>query len=604
MHSNSYSILFHCSLFIFACRICYCLDYPFIRLMNSGNMHNSEVARIFYEIADILELQGVKFKPQAYRKAARSIESLEEDIETIEDFTSIPGVGKAIAKKIAEILETGKLEYLENLKEETPEGLEELLRLPDIGPKTAQVLADQGITSIEVLKEALDQHRLQKVKGFGPGTEENLKRSIQLYTFQKERKLLGKVLPLCRMVKDSLADIADTVVIAGSIRRWEETVGDIDVLAISSQPEILIDTFTQLPFVEQVLARGSTKSTVILKRGIQIQSDLRVLPEESFGAALQYFTGSKEHNIKLRKIAVRKGYKLNEYGLFDRSTNQRVAGESEAEIYSRLGLQYIPPELREDQGEIEAAQRNSLPELVDMSQVRGDFHVHTVWSDGSNTIEAMALKGRELGYEYIGICDHSQTLKVAHGLSEERLLEQMTFIKELNDRIQGITILSGVESDILPDGSLDYPDAVLEQLDFVIASIHSRFKSSQKEVTARVVHALQHPLVTVVGHPTGRIIGRRAPLNLDLEQIFKTAAKTGTALEINCYPDRLDLKDTLVRTAKEYGVTLALGTDAHSAQDLAFMELGVRTARRGWAGPGDILNTLSADTLIRKFGKK
>lgn len=572
--------------------------------MNSGNMHNSEVARIFYEIADILELQGVKFKPQAYRKAARSIESLEEDIETIEDFTSIPGVGKAIAKKIAEILETGKLEYLENLKEETPEGLEELLRLPDIGPKTAQVLADQGITSIEVLKEALDQHRLQKVKGFGPGTEENLKRSIQLYTFQKERKLLGKVLPLCRMVKDSLADIADTVVIAGSIRRWEETVGDIDVLAISSQPEILIDTFTQLPFVEQVLARGSTKSTVILKRGIQIQSDLRVLPEESFGAAFQYFTGSKEHNIKLRKIAVRKGYKLNEYGLFDRSTNQRVAGESEAEIYSRLGLQYIPPELREDQGEIEAAQRNSLPELVDMSQVRGDFHVHTVWSDGSNTIEAMALKGRELGYEYIGICDHSQTLKVAHGLSEERLLEQMTFIKELNDRIQGITILSGVESDILPDGSLDYPDAVLEQLDFVIASIHSRFKSSQKEVTARVVHALQHPLVTVVGHPTGRIIGRRAPLNLDLEQIFKTAAKTGTALEINCYPDRLDLKDTLVRTAKEYGVTLALGTDAHSAQDLAFMELGVRTARRGWAGPGDILNTLSADTLIRKFGKK
>lgn len=568
-------------------------------------MHNLKVARIFYEIADILELQGVKFKPQAYRKAARSIESLEEDIETIEDFTSIPGVGKAIARKIAEILETGKLEYLENLKEETPEGLEELLRLPDIGPKTAHLLASQGITSIEALKEALDQHRLQKLKGFGPRTEENLKRSIQLYTFQKERKLLGKVLPLCHMVKDSLADVADTVVIAGSIRRWKETVGDIDVLAISSQPEILIDTFTQLPFVEQVLAKGSTKSTVIFQRGLQIQSDLRVLPEESFGAALQYFTGSKEHNIKLRKIAVRKGYKLNEYGLFDRKTNQRVAGESEADIYSKLGLQYIPPELREDQGEIEAAQRNSLPELVDMPQIRGDFHVHTVWSDGSDTIEAMALEGKKLGYEYIGICDHSQTLKVAHGLSEERLLDQITFIRELNDRIQGITILSGIESDILPDSSLDYPDTVLEQLDFVIASIHSRFKSPQKEVTNRVVNALQNPLVTVVGHPTGRIIGRRAPLNLDLEQIFKTAAKTGTALEINCYPDRLDLKDTLIRKAKEYGVTLALGTDAHSAQDLTFMELGVRTARRGWAEPGDILNTLSADNLFsRKFGKK
>jgi DNA polymerase (family 10) len=349
--------------------------------------------------------------------------------------------------------------------------------------------------------------------------------------------------------------------------------------------------------VQEIVEKGSTKSSVILQGGIQ--SDLRVVSRENFGSALQYFTGSKEHNIKLRKIALKKGFKLNEYGLFDRETNEKVAGGSEEEIYHKLGLEYIPPELREDRGEIEAAQTGCLPQLVDMSQIKGDFHVHTTWSDGHDSIESVALKARELNYQYIGICDHSKTLRMAHGLSEERLLNQNVYIKELNDIIEGITILSGVESDILPDGFLDYPDSVLEQLDFVIASVHSRFKSPQKEVTHRVAKALENPFVTILGHPTGRIIGRRDPLNLDLERIFETARKTDTALEINCYPDRLDLKDVLVRKAKEYGCILALGTDAHSASDLHFMELGVRTARRGWAEPEDILNTLPVAALFQ-----
>ena len=557
-------------------------------------MRNAEVAHIFYEVADILELQRVKFKPQAYRKAARSIESLEEDIETIKDFTLIPGVGEAIAKKITEIIETGTLQYLEKLRKEIQGGMEQLLLLPEVGPKTAQVLASHGITSVEELEKALNQHNLQKMKGFGPKTEETLKRSIQLYKFQKERTLLGKALPLCWKLKEALQPSSDTVVVAGSVRRWKETVGDIDVLAISSQPESVIETFCNLPLVHEIVEKGSTKSSVILQGGIQ--SDLRVLPQESFGSALQYFTGSKEHNIKLRKIALRKGFKLSEYGLFDRKSGKRVAGDSEEEIYRLLGLAFIPPELREDQGEIEAAQTDRLPHLVDMSEIKGDFHVHTTWSDGRDTVEAMTLKAKELHYHYIGITDHGQSLKIAHGLTEERLLNQNAAIRELNDRIESITILSGVEANILSDGSLDYPDSVLEQLDFVIASVHSRVKSS-RDVTDRIVTAMEHPLVTIVGHPTGRIIGRRDPLTFDLDKIFETAVETDTALEVNCYPDRLDLKDTHVRKAINYGVTLALGTDAHSIHDLNFMELGVRTARRGWAEPENILNTVTVNNF-------
>ncbi len=561
-------------------------------------MHNADVAKILYDIADILELQGVKFKPQAYRKAARSIESLEEPIETVEDLESIPGVGEAIAKKIREIVETGKLEYHEKLKKEIPEGIHQLLLLPEIGPKTALFLTGQGITTVEDLEKALDSHALQKMKGFGPKTEETLRRSIQLYKFQKERKLLGRMLPLCRALEKALTPHSEKVVIAGSIRRWKETVGDIDILVISSEPETVMERFTALPFVEEILSKGTTKSTVILRTGIQ--SDVRVLPRESFGSALQYFTGSKEHNIKLRKEALKKGFKLSEYGLFERKTNKRVAGESEEEIYHILGLQYMPPELREDQGEIEAAQTNSLPHVVDMTQIRGDLHVHTDWSDGTDSVEAVVQQARKLNYDYVGICDHSQSSRIARGLSREKLLDQNAFIKELNDRTEGIEVLSGIECDILPDGSLDYPDSVLEQLDFVIGSVHSRFKSPRVEITNRVVKALENPLIGILGHPTGRIIGRRDPLDLDMEKIFETAQKMKTALEINSYPDRLDLKDIHVRQAQEYGIILAIGTDAHSIRDLAFMELGVRTARRGWALPENVLNTKKARDLFRR----
>lgn len=560
-------------------------------------MRNAEVAKILNEIADILELQRVKFKPQAYRKAARSIETLEQPIETVHDLKAIPGVGDAIAKKISEILETGKLDYLEKLRKEIPQGMDQLMQLPAIGPKTAQVLASQGIHSVEDLEKALRENALQKMKGFGPKTVETLKRSIELHKSQKGRRLIGKILPLCTMLEQTLTPLSENVVISGSVRRYKETVGDIDILVISSEPEKVVETFTTLPLVQEVLSKGSTRSTVILQKGIQ--SDVRVLPRESFGAALQYFTGSKEHNIKLRDIALKKGFKLSEYGLFERKTEKKIAGDSEEEIYHLLGLQYIPPELREDQGEIEAAQTNSLPDIVEKTQIKGDLHVHTEWSDGHDSVEAMVLRAQELGYEYIGICDHSRSSRIAHGLSEEKLLKQNTFIRELRDDVEGVTVLSGVECDILPDGSLDYPDSVLKELDFVIASVHSRFKSTREEVTTRVTKAMENPSVTILGHPTGRIIGRRDPLNLDMEKIFDTAVETKTALEINCYPDRLDLKDTHVRQAKECGALLALGTDSHSVRDLNFIELGVGTARRGWAEPENVMNTRTVRELFK-----
>ncbi len=560
-------------------------------------MRNAEVAKILNEIADILELQRVKFKPQAYRKAARSVETLEQPVETVHDLKAIPGVGDAIAKKISEILKTGSLDYLEKLRKEIPQGMDQLMQLPAIGPKTAQVLASQGIHSVEDLEKALRENTLQKMKGFGPKTIETLKRSIELHKSQKGRRLLGKILPLCKMLEQPLTPLSEKVVITGSVRRYKETVGDIDILVISSEPEKVMETFTTLPLVQEVLSKGSTRSTVILQRGIQ--SDVRVLPRESFGAALQYFTGSKEHNIKLRDIALKKGFKLSEYGLFERKTEKKIAGDSEEEIYHLLGLQYVPPELREDQGEIEAAQTNSLPDLVEKTQIKGDLHVHTEWSDGHDSVEAMVLRAQELGYEYIGICDHSRSSRIAHGLSEEKLLKQNALIRKLRDHVEGMTVLSGVECDILPDGSLDYPDSVLGELDFVIASVHSRFKSTREEVTTRVMRAMENPSVKVLGHPTGRIIGRRDPLNLDMEKIFETAVETKTALEINCYPDRLDLKDTHVRQAKECGVLLALGTDSHSIRDLDFIELGVGTARRGWAEPKNVLNTRNVTDLFK-----
>jgi DNA polymerase (family 10) len=396
-------------------------------------------------------------------------------------------------------------------------------------------------------------------------------------------------------VQAALAESSDTVIIAGSVRRWKETVGDIDIVIASAVPETTIETVTQLPLVEEVISRGRTKSSVILQGGIR--SDVLVVPREMAGSALQYFTGSKEHNIALRAVALQKGYTLNEYGLFERNSKKKVAGESEKDIYHRLELQYIPPELRENRGEIEAAQQNALPNLVNLSQIKGDFHVHTEWSDGRDSVESILLKAQALHYCYIGICDHSQSSRIANGLSEEKLLDQNAFIKEVNDRVKGITVLSGIECDILPDGSLDYADSVLEQLDFVTASIHSRFTSSEKENTQRVVSAMENPLVNIVAHPTCRIIGKRDPLPLDFETLFQSAEDTKTALEINCYPDRLDLTDILIQRAVEAGVTLALGTDAHSIHDLDFMDLGVKTARRGWAEPKDILNTVPADNL-------
>lgn len=562
-------------------------------------MENKQVAQIFYEIADILELQEVQFKPTAYRRAAQAIETLDRPLSAIEDFTSIHGVGTAIAKKIEEILNTGSLEYLETLKEEIPQGIQELLHLPDVGPKTANNLVQQGIHSIEELKKALQAHSLKEMKGFGPKTEENLARSIQLFASQRRRRPLGTILPLVKLIIETLNPYCDTVVVAGSVRRWKETVGDIDILAITPESEQVMDAFTQCEPVKTVLSRGSTRSSVIMTD--DIQADLRVVARDAFGSALQYFTGSKEHNVALRKLAVQKGLKLNEYGLFDRKTNDRVTGESEEGIYTHLGLEYIPPELREQGGEIEAARTHTLPTLIRLEDVKGDLHVHTSWSDGSDPIPRLVQAAIDLQYEYVGISDHSRSSPSAHGLTQERLLQQHVLIEQLNDEHNDLTILSGVECDILPDGALDFPDSLLEQLDFVIASVHSLFTSSREKMTESVCAAMRNEYVTILGHPTGRIMGSIEPLNMDMAKIFDTARETDTLLEINAHPLRLDLKDTHIKTAIVEGVHLALGSDAHAVSDLNRMEMGVRTARRGWAEPTSIVNTRGIKELKKNF---
>lgn len=562
-------------------------------------MENDEVARIFYEIADILELQDVQFKPTAYRRAGQAIEALDRPLSSVEDFTSIQGVGKAIAKKIEEILTTGSLEYLETLKEEIPPGIQELLHLPDVGPKTAHNLARQGIHSIEELTQALQTHSLGKMKGFGHKTEENLARSIQLYVSQRKRRPLGSVLPLTTVIEETLSPHCNTVVIVGSVRRWKETVGDIDILAITPDSEQVMEAFTRCEPVKTVLSRGTTRSSVIMAE--DIQADLRVVTQDSFGSALQYFTGSKDHNVALRRLAVQKGFKLNEYGLFDRKTNDRVAGESEEEIYACMGLDYIPPELREYGGEIEAARTHTLPPLLELGDMRGDLHVHTSWSDGSDSIPSLIEAALALDYEYMGISDHSRSSTLAHGLTQERLSQQNALIERLNDDLDDITVLSGVECDIMSDGSLDFPDSVLEQLDFVTASVHSRFTSSREKMTDIVCNAMRNEFVTILGHPTGRIMGTIEPLNLDMGKIFDTARETDTLMEINAHPLRLDLKDTHIRTAIKEGVSLVIGTDAHAVSELDRLELGVRTARRGWAGPAHIINTYGIKELKKNF---
>lgn len=566
---------------------------------------NARVSEVLYEFGELLTIKGDRFRSRAFNMAAQRVTALTEDIRSIRErgeLKEIPGVGESIATIIEEILDTGGSDRLEELREELPQGVRELMELEGVGPKKALTLQRElGIASIDDLEDAIKEERLRGLRGFGEKTEQNLLRSIEEHRMMQGRFLLGSVLPVINEILDylSASEAVLEAEVAGSARRRRETVGDLDILVASVEPEEAVGRFVSMPPVMRVLSQGSTKSTVVLERNLQV--DIRVIPPEDYGAALQYFTGSKDHNVKLRTIAVRDGYKLSEYGLFERETEKVVASRREEEIYKALGMDWIEPELRENRGEIEAAMEGRLPKLVSEDEIRGDLHVHTKWSDGTATIEEMAQAAREKGWEYLAICDHSKSLGIARGLDEARLQEQMAEIDGLNEGLEGFTVLKGFECDIKADGKLDLPDSALEGLDFLVASVHSGFKSTEEEMTERIITAIHNDHVSTIGHPTGRLIQKRMPYELDLERVFEAASAQGVMLEINAFPDRLDLDDVNSRAAMERGVTMSIGSDAHTLGQMDFVPLGVSVARRGWLEAKDVVNTLSLKDLLKRL---
>jgi DNA polymerase (family 10) len=566
---------------------------------------NARVSEVLYEIGELLTIKGDRFRSRAYNMAAQRVRTLTEDVRRIRErgeLEEIPGVGKSIAGVIEEVLDTGQSSQLEDLREALPTGVRDLMELEGVGPKKAlRFQQELGIATIDNLEAAIKAGRLRDLRGFGEKTEENLLRSIEEFRTRQGRFLLGAVLPVIEEILSYLSG-SDAVLeaeVAGSARRRRETVGDLDILVASVEPEKAVERFVTMPPVTRVLSQGSTKSTVVLEKNLQV--DLRVIPPEDYGAALQYFTGSKEHNVELRTIAVKMGYKLSEYGLFDRDTNRVVASRTEEEIYKALGMDLIPPELRENRGEIEAAAEGRLPKLVELGDIKGDLHVHTRWSDGTATIEEIASRCAELGLEYFAVCDHSKSLGIARGLDEERLREQGAEIDRLNEGLEGFTVLKGLECDIKADGSLDLPDTALRDLNFLVASVHSGFKATAEEMTERIVAAIHNDYVSCIGHPTGRLIQKRQPYELNLREVFDAASAQGVMMEINAFPDRLDLDDGNSRAAMEKGLVMSIGTDAHTLGQLDFLPLGVSVARRGWLKAEDVANTLSAKELLKKL---
>ncbi len=559
-------------------------------------MRNTELAQIFREVALYLEMKEEPFKPRAYEKVAYSLEALEEPVGEIyrrggvKALRAIPGVGQAIAEKIEEVIQTGRLRYYEELKKEVPVDVRGLTAIEGIGPKSVKLLYEKlAIKTAADLEKAARAGKIRGLPHFGEKMEQKILKGIEFLKQGSGRFPLGSALPLIGEIEQRLRELPEVeeVVVAGSTRRWKETIGDADILAISRKPEKVMEFFVSMSEVMHVQGQGKTKSTVKLKNGMDV--DLRVVPKESFGAALNYFTGSKDHNVALRKIAQEKGLKLNEYGLF--RGNKRIAGKTEEEIYKALGLAFIPPELRENQGEIEAAQKGELPNLVGYRDLRGDLQTQTTWTDGANSIEEMAGEAKRLGLEYIAITDHTKGLAMTGGSDEKKLLKQMAEIDKINRSLKGITILKGAEVNINKDGTLDIKDEVLARLDVVGIAVHSHFNLPKREMTERIVRAMRNPHADILFHPTGRVIQKREPYDVDMDALIKTAKETGTVLEIDAYPDRLDLKDGHIRKAVEAGVKLAIDSDAHSVNHIRFLEFGVAQARRGWAEKKDVINT-------------
>ena len=571
-------------------------------------MVNKEIAKIFYEMADYLEMDNVAFKPFAYRKAAINLETIEEDVADIykkggvKALKDIPGVGKNIAEHIEEYLKTGKIQYYQRFKKKIPIDLEAIISVEGVGPKRAKVLYQKlGIKNLKDLEKRAKSHKIASLFGFGKKTEKNILEGIVFLKKSKGRFLLGDILPKAEEVYEKLKNLKEVerVEIAGSLRRKKETIGDVDFLAISQNPKPIMDFFVKLPGVIKVWAKGTTKASIRLKDGFDM--DIRVVPKKSFCAALQYFTGSKEHNIETRKIAMDKGLKLSEYGLF--RGPRMVASQTEEDIYKALNMDWMPPELRENQGEIEASLKHKLPELINYQDIRGDLHVHSDWDGGVNSIGDLAKAAQKMGYEYLGISDHTKFLKIEKGLDEKKIILRNKEIDKLNERfkVQGLRfkVLKGCEANILNDGSIDIKDEVLAQLDYVMAGIHSNLKMPRVQMTERVTRAMRNPNVDIISHPTGRLINERDEYQIDLDAIFKLAKETGTILEIDSSPKRLDLKDQNIRRAKTAGVKMIINTDTHRKDQMRFMEFGIAQARRGWAEKEDIVNYWPLEKLLK-----
>ncbi|MFA6282013.1 MAG: DNA polymerase/3'-5' exonuclease PolX [Candidatus Omnitrophota bacterium] len=570
-------------------------------------MKNQEVSRIFREIAKILELKGENiFRIRAYEHAAQSVDDLEEPIERAAEkglLTEIPGIGKDLAEKIKEIIKTDKLKYLEELKKQTPQGLVKMMEIPSLGPKTVKKLYEElKIDTIEKLEKAAQSGKLENLEGIKEKTEENILRGIELVKKGSERKPINFAINVAETFIAGLKSIKEIegIEVAGSLRRRKETVKDIDILVTSKNPKPVMDKFVKLPSVKEVLAHGETKSSVISTEN-NMQVDLRVVEQNSFGSALLYFTGSKEFNVKLRQLAIKKGYKINEYGVFDKK-GKKLAGKTEKEMFSLLEMDYIPPELREDRGEIDAAAAGKLPELVELKDIKGDFHIHSTYSDGIATIDEIVEKVNEFNYEYVAICDHSQSLKVAGGLSKKEVYKKLKEIEKVSKKSK-VRILMGTEVDISSSGEIDYPESILKEFDVVIAAIHTGFKQTRAQLTKRIVSACKNKYVHIVAHPTGRLWGSREPYDIDLEEIYKAAYDNQVALEINCHPQRLDLSDINVMHAKSKGLKFSLGTDAHRLEQLQSMEFGLSVARRGWLTKEDVINSMSLGKLLKWLKK-
>ncbi len=558
---------------------------------------NSDIAEVLNRIAELLELEGANpFRIRAYRNAARTVTGLSRPIGSMltegADLSELPGIGKDLAAKITEISETGHLRFLDEIEGRTPPGLAKLLGVPGLGPKRVQALYTAlGVDDLDKLVAAAKAGKLRRLPGFGAKSEEKILRGLKTRGAEEHRMAWSRAEEVALPLVDYLTAVRGVkqVTVAGSYRRHRETVGDLDILATAAEGAPVIERFVAYEDVAEVVSQGATRSTVVLRNGLQV--DLRVVRAASYGAALHYFTGSKAHNIAVRKMGVAKGLKINEYGVF--KGEKRIAGRSEKEVYAQVGLPYIEPELRENQGEIEAARRKGLPKLVRLEDIKGDLHTHSKASDGHASIAEMAEAAKSRGYAYFAVSDHSKKVTIAHGLDAKRLARQVDQIDRLNDELKGIRVLKSVEVDILEDGRLDLPDSILERLDLRVCAVHSKFDLPRDKQTERIIRAMDNPLFNVLAHPTGRLIGSRAACEIDMERVMKAAQERGCILEVNAQPERLDLTDMHCRMAKDLGVKVAISTDAHSTGDLGLLRFGISQARRGWLEAEDVINTRS-----------